>query len=332
MSRSKKRRSGGGVGREEEDTAVDRVLGALERWPDGMHDLGEPTVDVPQRWPASVVDVYLTMDGARLFGDAIVIHPSKELPPADDDGMVQFATFDDEPLWFDPKGRVWRVDPDTGDRYVDGTSLDRWLLGAIEASGLLFDVDGEFAEDAFTEEGELTPEVAEARARAQVKRDAKAPGPRWRLARLLVEQGELAQAREELETVVGHEATLSWAWLDLARISEKLGELGGAIDEARAAAEANPAHEHRAYFFAEAARYAAMAGDEAQRVQLARDALAADPGLVKGQLAGANDRLGEGEIDAAAHLASMAKALAPRDLEVIDLVRRVDAARTADEN
>jgi tetratricopeptide (TPR) repeat protein len=319
-------------GRDEEDSAVDRVLSALERWPDGMHDLGEPTVDVPQRWPASVVDVYLTMDGARLFGDAIVLHPGKELPPADDDGMVQFGTFDDEPLWFDMKGRVWREDPDTGDRYIDGTTLDRWLLGAIEASGLLFDVDGEFAEDAFTEEGELTTEVAEARARAQVKRDAKAPGPRWRLARLLVAEGELAQAREELEVVVTHDAALAWAWLDLARISEKLGELTGAIDEARAAAEANPAHEQRAYFYAEAARYAAMAGDEAQRAQLARDALAVDAGLVKAQLAGANDRLGEGEIDAAAHLAAMAKALAPRDLEVIDLVRRVDAARTADEN
>src|SRR5688572_4778424 len=181
MSKSRKRR-GGGKGREEEDTAVDRVLGALERWPDGMHDLGEPTVDVPQRWPASVVDVYLTMDGARLFGDAIVLHPGKELPPADDDGMVQFGTFDDEPIWFDAKGRVWRDDPDTGDRYVDGTALDRWLHGAIDASGLLFDVDGEFAEDAFTEDGELTSEVAIARARAQVKRDTKAPGPRWRLA------------------------------------------------------------------------------------------------------------------------------------------------------
>lgn len=328
MAKRRKQERGG----DGDDTVVDRIVAALERWPDGMHDLGEPTVDVPQRWPVTVIDVYLTMNGARLFGDAIVLHPASDVPAADEDGLVLFGTFDDEPVWFDAKGRVWREDPDTGDRYVDGTALDRWLLGAIDATAHLFDVDGEFAEDAFTEDGELTSEIAIARARSQVKRDSKAPGPRWRLARLLTAEGELAQAREELETVVANDPALSWAWLDLARISEKLGELAGAIDEARAAADANPAHEQRAHFLAEAARYAALANDEAQRAELSRSALAADPGLVKGQLAGANDRLGEGEIEAAAHLASLAKALAPRDLEVIDLVRRVEAARTADEN
>lgn len=330
MSKSKKRNRGGA--RDEEDTAVDRILGALERWPDGMHDLGEPTADVPQRWPASVVDVYLTMDGARLFGDAIILHPGRQLPPADDDGMIQFGALDDEPIWFDPKGRIWREDPDTGDRYIDGTALDRWLHGAIDATGMLFDVDGEFAEDAFTEDGELTAEIATARARAQVKRDSKAPGPRWRLARLLSAEGELQQARVELEEVVALDPTLAWAWLDLARISEKLGELPNAIDEARAAADANPAHEQRPYFLAEAARLASLANDEPQRAELARTALAAAPDLVRGHLAGADDRLAEGELEAAAHLASLAKALAPRDLSVIDLVRRVDAARTADEN
>ena len=331
MSKSKKRK-GGGPGRVEEDTVVDRILGALERWPDGMHDLGEPTVDVPQRWPVPVIDVYLTMNGARLFGDAIVLLPAGELPPADDDGLVQFGAVDDEPLWFDPRGRVWREDADSGERYVDGTALDRWLYGAIEAAALLFDVDGEFAEDAFTEDGELAPEVAVARARAQVKRDGKAPGPRWRLARLLAAEGELAQAREELETVVANDPALPWAWLDLARISEKLGELSNAVDEARAAADANPAHEQRAYFLAEAARYASLASDEPARAELARAALTAAPDLVRGHLAGADDRLAEGELDAAARLASLARALAPRDVAVLDLVRRVESARTADEN
>jgi tetratricopeptide (TPR) repeat protein len=326
---AKRKQPRGGDG---DDTVVDRILAALERWPEGMHDLGEPTVDVPQRWPVPIIDVYLTMNGARLFGDAIVLHPAAQLAPADDDGLVQFGTLDDESVWFDAKGRVWREDPDTGDRIIDGTALDRWLFGAIDATALLFDVDGEFAEDAFTEDGELTAEVAIARARAQVKRDGKASGPRWRLARLLAAEGELHAAREELETVVTNDPALAWAWLDLARISEKLGELPGAIDEARQAADANPSHEQRPYFLAEAARYASLANDEPQRAELSRAALALDAGLVKAQLSGANDRLAESELDAAAHLASLAKALAPRDLEVIDLVRRVDAARTADEN
>lgn len=315
-----------------EDTTVDRIIAALDRWPDGMHDLGEPTIDLPHAWPVSVTDVYLAMGGARLFGEAIVLLPPAEIGPPGDGGLVECGTFDDAPLWFDARGRIWREDADTGDRYVDGTALDRWLLGAIDATALLHDPDGEFAEDAFTDDGELTPETEVARAWAQVKRDGKAPGPRWRLARLLAASGDLDGSRRELEEVVAVEPGLPWAWLDLARISERLGELSGALDEARAAADADPAHEQRAYFFAEAARLAAAAGNEAARAELAARATTADPGMVRAQVAGAETQITEGDLDTAAHLAGLARALAPRDLSVIDVVRRIDAARAAREN
>jgi hypothetical protein len=314
------------------DTTVDRIIAALERWPDGMHDLGEPTIELPHSWPPAVVDVYLGMGGARLFGDAIVLTPAAEVEPAGADGLTLCGTFDDTPFWFDARGRIWREDPDTGDRYLDGTALDRWLLGAIEAAALLFDDDGEFAEAAFTDDGELSPETEVARAWAQVRRDGKAPGPRWRLARMLAASGDLDGARLELEEVVALEPALAWAWLDLARISEKLGELPGALDEARAAADADPTHEQRAYFFAEAARLAAAAGDEGERTRLAAHALAADPGLVRAHVAGADDQLAEGDLDAAGHLAGLARALAPRDLGVIDLARRIAEAQATREN
>ncbi|HVK75631.1 MAG TPA: tetratricopeptide repeat protein [Kofleriaceae bacterium] len=324
-----RRKRGAGGGADADETTVDRVIAALERWPDGMHDLGEPTVDLPNRWPPAVVDVYLAMCGARLFGDTIVLHPPAEVAGPDDDGRYLVGEVDGEPVWFDGKGRVWREDPDTGERIVDGTAFDRWLHGVVDASALLFDPDGEYAEAAFTEEGELTPEIALARARAQVKRDGRAPGPRWRLARLLAARGDLDPARRELEDVVAQAPTLPWAWLDLARISEKLGDLPGALDEAAAAADADPGHEQRPYFLAEAARLAALAGDDGRRAEYARAALALDADLVRAQLSGAEDQLAADELDAAAHLAGLARALAPRDLAVIDLVRRVDEARKA---
>ena len=320
---SKRQRRGGD---DLDDTTVDRIMAALEQAPSGLHDLGEPTVDVPIDWPASVSDVYLAFDGGTLFGDLLTLTPAAD-SAADEDGLVAVGELLGDVIWFDRKGRVWRADADTGERVIDGTRFDRWLHGVIDGLAPLYDADGEFAEDVFTDDGELSDEVALAQLHAQLKRDSRAPAPRWRLARALAAKGELAQAREQLEDVVAATPDLAWAWLDLARISEKLGELSGAIDEAEAAAAARPGHELTGYFLAEAARLAAVAGDEPRRAELATRALAREPDLARGQLGGATASLEAGELEDAAHLVALARALAPRDLSVIDLARRIEDAR-----
>lgn len=314
-----------------DDSTVDRIMTTLDRGPAGLHDLREPTVDVPIGWPASVSDVYLAFDGGTLYGDLLTLAPAAEAAAAgaDDDGLIAIGELMGEAIWFDGKGRIWRGDADTGERVIDGTRFDRWLHGVIDGLARLYDDDGEFAEDAFTDDGELADEVALAQLQAQLKRDTRAPGPRWRLARTLTAQGELTAAREQLEDVVANAPDLAWAWLDLAKISEKLGELPGAIDEAEAAAAARPGHELAGYFLAEAARLAAKAGDEPRRAAIAVRALAIDPALARGQLAGATASLEAEELDDAAHLVALARALAPRDVAVIDLARRVDAALAA---
>jgi tetratricopeptide (TPR) repeat protein len=321
MSKRKRRDDDG------DETAVDRIMTTLERAPAGLHDLGVATVDVPIDWPPTVSDVYLAFDGGTLFGDLLTLVPAAEAPDADDDGLVAIGELMGDGVWFDVRGRVWRADPHTGERVIDGTRFDRWLHGVIDGLARIYDDDGEFAEDAFTDDGELTDAVATAMLHAQLKRDARAPGPRWRLARALTAEGELTAAREQLEDVVAAEPALAWAWMDLARISEKLGELAGAIDEAEQASAARPDHELAGYFLAEAARLAAKAGDEPRRADLAARALARDPELVRDRVAAAATSLDAGELDDAAHLAALARALAPRDLAVLDLARRIDAAR-----
>jgi hypothetical protein len=318
----------GELDRDDDETPIDRLVAVLEAAPAGLHDLGEPTGDVPLDWPVSLTDVYLAIDGGRLFHEELILHPADEVA-RDDAGRWVVGVLDDQPIAVDERGRVWRTDEETGEDVVDGTSLARWLRGQIDALALLVDKDGEYVDDAFDSHGELVRDVALAQARAQVKRDARAPGPRWRLARLHARSSDpkdLALARAELETVVELEPALPWAWLDLARLSEQLGELDGAYDEAIAAAEAAPAHEQVAYFWAHAARIAAKRGVEADRAAAAARATAADPRLVEAELAGAEQNLADGDFSSARALVALARAVAPKNLSAIDLARRIEAA------
>src|SRR5688572_26726469 len=204
---------GKGGNRADEETVVDRIVDTLDRGPVGLHDLGEATGDVPMEWPPALADVYYAFNGARLFNESIVLREADEVERDGSEWIV--GDVEGEEVRVDAKGRVWRIDDGTGDRVMDGSAFDRWLHGIIDAEALLYDGDGEFTEAAFDDDGELTPEVEQARLRAQSKRDSRAPGPRWRLARLLVRQGDVERARTALEEVVAQVPDFPWAWLDL---------------------------------------------------------------------------------------------------------------------
>jgi tetratricopeptide (TPR) repeat protein len=320
------RRGGSGEGDlEADDSPIDRLIAVLEAAPAGLHDLDDASGDVPLEWPITMSDVYLAFDGARLFHEELILYPAAHVI-RDENGRWQIGDLGGNAIQVDGRGRVWRTDEESGEDVVDGTSLPKWLRGQIEALSLLFDKDGEYGEDVFDDEGEISADLARAQVRAQVKRDPKAPGPRWRLARALAAAGEVDAARAELESVVEVAPELPWAWLDLARLSESLGELDGAYDEAVAAAEAAPGHEQVAYFWAHAARLAVRRKNDADRARCAARAVDADPRIVEAQLAGAEQNLADGDVESARALVELARAVAPRDLTAIDLARRIDAA------
>jgi Tfp pilus assembly protein PilF len=300
----------------------DGFLRALGKFAEGVHALGEPSAALDADLPAGVLAVYREVDGAELFHGDLVLYPRSAWRR--EGGKLAIGELGEDALWVDlADGSVWRLEADTGEWIEEGSSLERWLWGWVEGQGLLYDREGEFRERAIDEEGELTREVAIARERAVLKRDPKAVGPRWRLARELVRAGDGEAARDELEEVVAARPRFAWAWYDLARISEKLGELDGARDEALAAAEADPAYEHAGFFLAWTARLAALAGDEPGRAALAARALAADPDLARRQLEGARDNLEAGELEAARDMIEVARALTPTDLAVLDLARKL---------
>jgi hypothetical protein len=303
---------------------LDRIFTNLEDAPPGLHDIDPPAEELPAGLPAPLIELYARCDGARIFVETIEIAPSHEVRM--ENGRWRFATIEGDAVSVDAKGKVWRSEESIEDDVCDGTRIDRWLAGQLDALDLIFDRDGEYADDVFDEEGEILPIVREQQLRAQLKRDASAPAPRWRLAHVLVDQDAIEDARNELEQVVADDPVFAWAWLDLARVSERLGEVGGAIDEARMAAEAAEGVQHpqAGYFWSQVARLASHAGNEMVRAEAATKASLLAPELKRAQIEGARERIDAGDTASAKGLLDLLRAVWPRDLEVLELARRVE--------
>lgn len=313
--------------REEDGAGLDRVFALLEDAPAGLHDVAPTAKQLPPGLPEPLIELYARCDGARMFLDTVEIVPSAEVVMATP-GKWRFGAVDGDAVALDHRGRIWRFDASIDDDLLDGSRLDRWLTGLVEATSLLYDRDGEFAEDAFGEDGEIDPKLRERQLRAQLKRDPAAPAPRWRLAQALLEQGAVEDARAELEQVVADDPAFAWAWLDLSRISERVGELAGAIDEARMGAQTAEGTQHpqAGYFWAQLARLASRTGDELLRAEAATKTSLLAPDLRRAQLDGARDSLEAGDAASAKGLLEILRAVWPRDLEVLELARRVEAA------
>jgi tetratricopeptide (TPR) repeat protein len=301
-----------------------RIFELLDDAPPGLHDVDPPTDDLPAGLPAPLIELYAHCDGARIFGESLEIVPSGDTEI--ENGRWHFATFEDERIFVDAKGKVWRSDASIEDEVVEGTRIDRWLAGMLDALDLVIDHEGEYRDDVYDEEGDILPIIREKQLRAQLKRDSAAPAPRWRLAQVLLEQGSIEEARNELEEVVTNDPAFSWAWLDLARVSERLGDAGNAVDEARMAAEAAEGVQHpqAGYFWSHVARLASQTGNDMVRAEAATKASLLAPDLKRAQIEGVRQCIDGGDTDSAKGLIDLLRAVWPRDLEVLELARRVD--------
>lgn len=315
MAKSR-RRDGGGL---------ERVFELAEEAPAGLHDLDPPADALPAGLPEPLIELYAHCNGGRFFHDTLCLSPATDVV-MNAPGRWQFATLDDDVISIDHRGRIWRTDTSLDDDICEGTRLDRWLVGTLDATALLYDHDGEFVDNIFDDDGEIDPAVREKQLRTHLKRDVAAPGVRWRLAHALLEQGAVENARDEMEQVVADDPAFSWAWLDLARISERLGELKGAIDEARMGAESAEGVQHpqAGYFWSQVARLATLVGDEVLRAEAATRTSMLAPTLKQAQLAGARESLAAGDTNSAKGLVDLLRAVWPRDLEVLELARRVE--------
>ncbi|MSP16392.1 MAG: hypothetical protein EXR73_07265 [Myxococcales bacterium] len=304
----------------------ERFRAEVARYAEGVHRLGPPAASAALVGvPAELADFLRSFDGAELFVDAFVIHPAAGLC-RDEDRWIFGETATGDALCIGPGGAVLRVEADSGETLVEGTSFARWIEALCVAEAVLHDREGEFKEGVFDETGEeLAPAASERRERLVLKLDPDAPAPTWRLARAVEQRGRASEARVLLERLVAGRGAFGWAWFDLARLRLADGDALGAEAAYASAADADPSYEHAGYFVAHAARVARMRGDEATRVRHAARARELDPEVVTSQKRAGEALLEEGAIDEALVHLELAAALAPRDVAVLELLARARA-------
>jgi tetratricopeptide (TPR) repeat protein len=305
----------------------ERFRAEVARYADGVHRLGAPApAAAVAGLPDELASFLRSWNGAELFVDAV------ELFPADgvvrDGDLAVFGRAGDDRLALDGAGRVVRVEEDTGEALIEGTSFARWLEAYVVAEATLYDREGEFRDGVFDDSGEeIAPAVVEKRERRALKLDPGAPAPSWRLARALDRLGQGAKAARVLDELVARAPAFGWAWFDLGRLRRVAGDLAAAEQAFARAAAADPGYEHAGYFAAHAARAAAARGDDGARAGHAARALTLDPELARRQRQAAEELVDEGRRAEALEAAEVAAALTPRDVTVADLVRRCRGAR-----
>jgi hypothetical protein len=82
-------------------------------------------------------------------------------------------------------------------------------------------------------------------------------------------------------------------------------------------------HAQAGYFWSQVARLAVRAGDELVRAQAATKASLLAPTLKRAQLEGVRERLDAGDRASAKGLVDLLRAVWPRDVEVLELAKRL---------
>lgn len=310
------------------DSYFERFRAEVARYAEGVHRLGDPApASAVKGLPAELASFLRSWDGGDLFVDAVSIYPASGMR-REGELLLFGETATGDRLALAADGAVLRIEEDTGEALPEGTSFARWIEGLVAAEAIVYDREGEFREDVFADDGdELTPAAAERRERKALKVDPDAGAPAWRLARALARRGKDAEAIQVLRKAVARTPSFGWAWFDLGKLLRAAGELVDAEGAFARAADADPGADHAGWFAAQAARVAAARGDEPARARHAARAIELDPVVVASQKAAARSRLGEGAADEARELIEIAAAVAPRDLDIIDLLQRVTKKR-----
>ena len=310
------------------ERALDRVEERLHASPPMFHRPGRPASEAALQscgLPESAAMRWRRFDGIELATGEAATHAAAAeglLEPGDT--VIGERGRDTLVLPADPwaEGAEVVVIDDEGERAPEASSVAHLVLGWLGEIAVLYDDEGEFRDEVFDEHGELTCAARRRVLRRRLDLDPDAPRPRLTLARELLAAGELRGARQELQQVLRRAPEYAWALHELGKVFEALGNPKMALRHHTKAAESTLDLELKAYFWAFAARCA----DEPARQHAAGQALAVRPDFAAHQLLGARARLAQGDRDEAVEMVSLGLAVAPRNLELLDLERALKAS------
>ena len=303
----------------------------------GLHRVGEPadaTALAAAQLPEEAAALWRRWDGmelaggeARLFAlveQAQVTEDAREagILRANDRVIGQYGNallvIPADP--WEEGGDVVMVEDD-GERAPYASSVAKLALGLVAEMAVLYDEEGEYREDLFGDDGQLTARAERRLLRRRLDFDEDAPFPRFRLGQLLRRAGELRGARSELRRVLRCAPEFAWAHWELGRVALELGEHEEARESFAAAAEKTQDLRLRALFLA----WQARAVEEPERERLAAEVKQLDPGFVAAREAGLREAIEHEDGARARELLALGLAIEPRSLALLGLREAVEA-------
>jgi tetratricopeptide (TPR) repeat protein len=333
-----------GVSREEAariEQALERLEERLLAAPSGLHGVGrppEPGALAAAGLPATAVMLWARYDGIEVGAEMAKILPLREIAEATraaegegllrpGDRVIGEIGRDLLVLPADPyeEGADVVLVEEGGERLPESSTAAHLALGLVGEAAVLFDDEGEFRDELYGEDGELTEAAQRRLLRRRLDLDPDAPRARLRLAELLRKAGELRAAGSELRQVLRRAPELPWAHEALGRVHEAMGEQHEARQSYLTAAEQmDPVDaELAAYFRARAARCAE--GDE--RAAIAAKVKEARPEFAREQVDAAKVLIERGAKAEAAEVIALGLAVQPGQVELLALRGELDAAQ-----
>ncbi len=324
------------------EQALDRLEERLMAAPPGLHRVGdpaEPAALAVAGLPATAALLWARYDGIEAGVEMARILSLAEIDEATEaadaegllrpgDRVVGEIGRDLLVLPADPyeEGADVVLVEEGGERIPEASTAAHLALGLVVEAAVLFDDDGEFRDELYGEDGELTEAAQRRLYRRRLDYDPDAPRARLRLAQLLRAAGELRAAASELKQVLRRAPELPWAHEALGRVREAEGETAEACEAYLAAAgfmdPVDP--ELAAYFRARACRCA----EGEQRVAIAARVREARPEFAREQVEAAKALLEREAFAEAAEVVALGLAVQAGQVELLALKQVIAAGPT----